>query len=100
MISETKLDESFPAGEFYIDGFSTPFRHDRDKNGGGIMLYIREDIPAKLVSSANLPVESFNVEIDFRKQKWLINCSYNPKKSLLKQHLEALRKDIDIYSLK
>ena len=26
MISETKLDESFPIGQFLIDGYSVPFR--------------------------------------------------------------------------
>ena len=50
MISETKLDESFPIGQFLIDGCSVPFRLDRNKNGGGILLYVREDIPSKLLS--------------------------------------------------
>ena len=42
MISESKLDESFPQGQFLIDGFHTPFRFDRNKNGGGILLYSSE----------------------------------------------------------
>ena len=41
MISETKTDESFPHGNFLIDGFSSPYRLDRDSKGGGIMLYVR-----------------------------------------------------------
>ena len=28
MISETKIDESFPKGNFLIEGFSTPYRLD------------------------------------------------------------------------
>ena len=44
MISETKIDESFPKGNFLIEGFSTPYRLDRD-SGGGIMLYVKADIP-------------------------------------------------------
>ena len=35
MISETKL-ESFPPGQFLLDGYSIPFRSDRNGNGGGI----------------------------------------------------------------
>ena len=35
MISETKIDESFPKGYFLIEGFSTPYRLDRDSKGGG-----------------------------------------------------------------
>ena len=42
MISESKLDDSFPRGQFLIDGFHTPSRSDRNKNGGGILLYVRE----------------------------------------------------------
>ena len=38
MITETKLDDSFSVSQFGIDGFSTPFRLDRNKNGGGILL--------------------------------------------------------------
>ena len=33
MISETKLDDSFPIGQFLIDNFSEPIRLDRNKNG-------------------------------------------------------------------
>ena len=44
MISEAKLDESVPIGQFLIKCFSTPFRLDRNYHGGGIPLYIRKDI--------------------------------------------------------
>ena len=30
MISETKLDESFPAGQFLLIGYSVPFRFNRN----------------------------------------------------------------------
>ena len=50
MISETKLDESFPVSQFLIDGYSVLFRFDRNGNGGGTFLYIRENIPSKLLS--------------------------------------------------
>ena len=38
MISETKIDDSFPIANFLIDGFSQPYRIDRNSSGGGIML--------------------------------------------------------------
>lgn len=50
MVSETKLDGSFPQVRFLIETFYSPFRFDRNKNGGGIILYVREDIPVKLRS--------------------------------------------------
>ena len=45
MISETKLYESFPTRQFFMEGFSSSHRLDRNCNGGGILLYIRKDIP-------------------------------------------------------
>ena len=49
IISETKLDETFPTAQFYLQGFCDPYRFDRNRNGGGIMLYIKEDISSRLV---------------------------------------------------
>ena len=43
MISGTNLDGSFPQGQFFIDGYHTPFWYDRNGNGGGILLYVCED---------------------------------------------------------
>ena len=68
MISETKLDESFPSGQFLLDGCSVPYHFDRDGNGGGTLLYIREDIPSKLLSM-NKNIEGFFVERNLRKKK-------------------------------
>ena len=57
MASETKLDESLPQGQFKFCGFSSPFRFDRDSNGGNIMLFVREYIPAKLIFTDVLPTQ-------------------------------------------
>ena len=35
-----------------------------------------------------------------RNDKWLINCSYNPHKNLIDNHLDALSKYLDLYSSK
>ena len=40
MISETKVDKSFPLDQFRINGFNAPFRLDRNINAGGIMLFV------------------------------------------------------------
>ena len=77
MISETKIDSSFPKGQFLIKGFCEPFRIDRNIHEGGILFYVREDIPVKLLSVEPLPTECFFVEINLRKRKWLVCCSYN-----------------------
>ena len=68
MISETKLDNSFPDGQFLIEGYSISYRIDRDYHGGGIMLYVRADIPSKLLSTEFLPIEGFYVGINLQKK--------------------------------
>ena len=100
MISETKVDDSFPDGQFFLDGFGTPFRLDRNRNGGGFMLFVRNDIPANVVSTDDWPIESFYVELNFRNKKWLLNCSYNSKHSSIEPHLDSLSKSIDSLSSK
>ena len=74
MISETKLDSSFPVNQFLIDGFSPPYRLDRNADVGGIMLYVREDIPSKPLSNNDTDneIENIFVEINLRSKKWLI----------------------------
>ena len=100
MISETKLDESFPVGQFLIAGYSVPFRFDRNGNGGGILLYIKEDISSKLLSIYQ-DIEGFSVEINLRgNKKWLPNCSYNPKKVQISNYLAELSKSTDLYLTK
>ena len=47
MVSETKIDESFPECQFIIEGYSKPFRRDGNSHGGGLLFYIRDDIHVK-----------------------------------------------------
>ena len=97
MISETKLDLSFPKGQFQLHGYSEPYRLDRNGYGGGILFYIREDIPSKIIES-KMKIEGFFVELNLRRKKWLLCCSYNPKYSQISHHLEEIGKDLDILS--
>ena len=69
MISETKLAENLPTKQFMLNGFSAPFRFDRNDKGGGIILYIREDIPSWLVSTKSSSIKVFFVEINLRNKK-------------------------------
>ena len=68
MISETKIDDSFPIANFLIDGFSQPYRIDQNSSGGGIMFYVREDIPSNLLKVESLPIESLYVELKLRSE--------------------------------
>ena len=71
LLSETKLDDSFPTGQFSLNGYSKPYRLDRSSNGGGILLYVRDDIPSRLLTDYKMKdnVELFFVEVNIRKKK-------------------------------
>ena len=83
VISEAKLDQSFPTGQFHIHGFSKPYRFERYGNGGGILQYICEDLPSKLILTAI-------------SEKRVPCCSCNPKKSLISVHLNEIGKNLDL----
>ena len=102
LASETKLDRSFPSGQFVIKGYSTPFRLDRNQTGGGLLLYVREDIPCKILKeyTPEKPRENFFVESNLRSRKWLLSCSYSPKTNLIADHLQFIGTGIDFYSSK
>ena len=42
VLSETKIDDSFPLNQFLIEGFGIPFRVDRNAHGGGLIVYISQ----------------------------------------------------------
>ena len=59
MVSGTKIDMSFPSSQFVIQGFAAPFRLDRTNTGEGILVYVWDDIPSKLM---NIPYVSSDTE--------------------------------------
>ena len=72
-ISETKINSSFPTAQFEIKGYNM-YRLDRNPNGGGILLYVREDIPSTLLIT-ELFTKGFCTKINIRKKKWLLVCT-------------------------
>ena len=99
VITESKLDETFPTNQFLIDGFSSPFRLDRDSNGGGVIIYVREDIPCRELKLHNIPdnFEGIVLEIKLRKGKWLLFGGYNPHKENTPNFLTQLTPILDQY---
>ena len=49
MISETKLKYIFLHALYELKDFSNPCRLDRNPHGGGILVYVRDNIPSNLV---------------------------------------------------
>ena len=76
-----------------------PYWYDRDSMGGGLLLYIRGDIPTKLLKhDFETYIENLSVEINLRKRKWFFNGSYNPHKNKISNHLNYLNLVCNKYS--
>ena len=99
-MTETKLDETFLESLFLMDGFSKPYRLDRNKNGGGVMIFIRDTISSKILEKHIFPndVESIFVELNFRKCKWLLCGTYHPPSQSDEYFFNNLDKALDTYS--
>ena len=69
VVWETKLDELFPNSQFHMDGFSLPYRLDGNRKGGGVTIFVKEDIPRNFLTKHNFPsdVEGLLAELNYRK---------------------------------
>ena len=98
-MTETKIDGTFPLEQFLITGFAKLLRLDRNSRDRGIMLFIRNNIPFRLLKPGNLPsnTEAFFIEINLHKKKWLMCCGYNPNKSLINKFTYDIGKVLDSF---
>ena len=94
LISETKLDDSFPSLQSLLDRILKPYRLDRCSNSGRILFYISDDIPTRFLSNSNKTESIFD---EIKKEKLLICASCNPHKSNISNHLHHLNKGLDNY---
>ena len=81
IIAETKIDDTFPTNQFCIEGYMPPLRADRNQHGGGLLIYIRDGVPAREVAISTLTSKEMEikvVEINLHKVKWLLIGIYRP----------------------
>ena len=67
LILKTKVDE--------LNGYKM-FQRDRDRFGGGLMLYVNEQIPSKVFSLKSIPMDTELILLQFtvKNRRWL--CIY------------------------
>ena len=100
LVSEFKLDETFPVGPFCLGGYSTPYYLDRNLHGGRILLYIREYSPSKMIKFEPLQIcfKGLFVEINLVKKKWLISCSHNSNRNNIVNQVKNINTGLDLFS--
>ena len=100
VVGETKLDDSFPHNQFKISGFSQPYRLDRNRNGGGVMIFVREELPSKKLLKHTFPndIEALVVEINLRKTKFLLLGGYRPPSQSQNYFFDSITNALDVYA--
>ena len=73
LVSECKLDLSFPDTIFQIANYNM-FCKYRNKKSGGLLFYVNQDLNCKIVNTYNFPIviEILPLELALTKRKWLI----------------------------
>ena len=99
IIGESKLDDLYPTSQFHIEGFREPFRQDRDKNGGGLLIYVNECIPTKKLNKHVFPedIEGLFIKLNFGKTKWILFGTYHPPNQNDEYYSRNLGNVVDTY---
>ena len=100
VITETKLNSTFPTSQILIEGYNEPYRFDRNRNGVDVLIYVREDIPSKTLTDHKLShdIEGIFVELNLRKNKWLLFGSYHPPSQSDEYFFNHVKNGLDICS--
>ena len=97
-ISETKLDDSFPNAQFNINGYLNvkEFRRDRNKNGGGLLAYIKKGTPVKRIKNyEHEEIETLAIELKIGSQKWCIVSVYRSEQTSVDHFLSTFSLCLD-----
>ena len=101
VISESKLDSTFPMNQFYIFELKI-FRQDLNRFGGGLILYINENISCRpLNDHPTFPnLKLIAIETHQNKRRWLFIGTYKPPSQSDNAFANRLSLIIDYYSPK
>ena len=93
LLSETKIDESFPNQQFNISNYKT-FRRDRNKHGGGLLFYINENISCKLINDEIISSDIDMIMFEFlvKTRNWLCIGLYESPSQNKNYFLDVLSK--------
>ena len=98
LISESKLDNTFPINQFSIRGYKV-FRCDHNRFGSGLILYINENIPCKPLTDHPVfsDLELMAFELHQIKRKWLLLEIYKPPSQNDIEFLDRISSIVDYY---
>ena len=82
VISETKLDSSFPSFQFHIGDYEIKNHRDRSKSWGALIEFVKKEIISKRLKDLETNLsETISTEITISKKKWFCMSVYRPPSS-------------------
>ena len=79
VITESKLCQEIPSSIISLSGFHEPIRKDRNRNGGGCLIYIKESLTFKqLKENESDHFEHLWVDVNVKGQVYSLNAFYRP----------------------
>ena len=100
LLSETKIDESFPDKQFCLNNYRA-FRKDRNWYGRGNMFYVNKNLPCKsLTTETDNLAEAIFLEVNVQSSKWPFVGCYKPPSQNEEFFISNLSKTINAFSTK
>ena len=97
VITESKLDENIPTQLITIPGYHEPLRRDRNRNGGGVLIYIAEFLVfQQKFELQSILYEHIWVDIKYKNVTFSINALYRPPIETVDAHNLFLETSKDI----
>ena len=87
IITESKLDQTIPSNLISIPGYHEPIRRDRNRNGGGVLIYISENLIFH--HKEDLQSENYEhiwVDVKLKNNSFAINAFYRPPIETAENH--------------
>ena len=87
ILTESKLDDTIPSSLITLPGYHEPLRRDRNRNGGGVLVYVAENLIFN--QKEHLQSEYFEhiwVDVQIRNVRFAINALYRPPNETSQSH--------------
>ena len=98
LVFESKLDHTFPSNQLWSSGYKI-FRLEHNRFGGGLILFINEDIPWKPLQEhkhlANFEV--IGIEFYQNNQKWFLYGLYKPPNQKTSNFIQNYSLTLDLF---
>lgn len=76
-VTETWLDDSIKSEDIAIEGHAL-IRKDRNRHGGGVAIYISNELGFRQLEPAHVPIEYLCIEVYLRHSSVIVCCLYKP----------------------